>query len=301
MTSKAQTIETWGVMQPPRPWLIDFLARLRHHPLGMFGLIGVLLFFFLALTAQWVAPYDPTAGDYGVMQSPTLSHPFGTDWSGRDILSRVISATPSELKVGLTAVFVGVALATMLGLISGYLGGQVDSVLQRLVDAWLAFPPLILLLIISSALGPSAKSMTIALVIGVIPGTSRIIRSTVLAEKNKVYVEAAQVIGASQTRIMLRHILPQLVPTIIVMVSIAIPVIALLGAALSFLGMGTPQAVTWGGDLSGRASQFFTHAPRMAIFPGAAISLYVLSFNMLGDAMRDIFDPQLRGSAAMRG
>jgi peptide/nickel transport system permease protein len=297
---EAQTLEAWEAMPPGRLWAISFLARLRHHPLGMLGLIGVVLFLFLAFFGRWIAPYSPTAQDYTIMQSPTLSHPFGTDTLGRDIFSRVIRATPIELRVGLTSVILGVALATIVGLISGYLGGAIDETIQRVVDAWLAFPPLILLLIITSVLGPSARTLIIALVIGTIPGTSRIIRGVVLSEKNNVYVDAARVIGASQTRIMVRHILPQIIAPIIVIISIAIPAIALLGAALSFLGLGlTPPQPSWGLDLSGDALTYFRNAPWMAFFPGAALSLYVLSFNLLGDAMRDIFDPRLRGSGAM--
>ena len=284
-----------------RPWPLTFLARLRHHPLGMLGLIGVTVFLVLALFGHWIAPYSPTAQDFAIMQSPTLSHPFGTDSLGRDIFSRVIRATPIELRVGLVSVLTGVALATIVGLVSGYLGGAVDSVIQRLVDSFLAFPQLILLLIITSALGASARTLIIALVIGTIAPTSRIIRGTVLAEKNNTYVEAARVIGASQTRIMLRHILPQIVAPIIVIISIMIPFISLLGAALSFLGLGLPPPQpSWGADVSGDSLTYFRNAPWMAIFPGAALSLYVLSFNLLGDAMRDIFDPRLRGSGAMR-
>jgi len=267
----------------------------------MLGLIGVTVFLLLALFGRWIAPYSPTAQDFVIMQSPTLSHPFGTDALGRDIFSRVIRATPIELRVGLISVLTGVALATVVGLVSGYLGGAIDGMIQRVVDAWLAFPPLILLLMITSVLTPSARSLIIALVIGTIPGTSRIVRGAVLAEKNNAYVEAARVIGASQMRIMMRHILPQIVAPIIVIISIMIPVISLLGAALSFLGLGLPPPQpSWGADVSGDSLTYFRNAPWMAIFPGAALSIYVLSFNLLGDAMRDIFDPRLRGSGSMR-
>jgi peptide/nickel transport system permease protein len=288
-------------MPAARPWPLTFLARLRHHPLGMMGLIGVVLFLVLAVFGRWIAPYSPTEQSSALMQSPTLTHPFGTDTLGRDIFSRVIRATPIELRVGLVSVFTGVGLAMIVGLVSGYLGGSIDGAIQRVIDAWLAFPPLILLLMITSVLTPSARSLIIALIIGTIPGTSRIVRGAVLAEKNNTYVEAARVIGASQMRIMMRHILPQIVAPIIVIISIMIPVISLLGAALSFLGLGLPPPQpSWGADVSGEAVTYFRNAPWMAIFPGAALSLYVLSFNLLGDAMRDIFDPRLRGSGSMR-
>jgi peptide/nickel transport system permease protein len=293
-------LREWEAMPRTRMFLVSFLAQLRHHPLGMLGLFGVLLFLVLAVAGHWIAPYSPTAQSSVLHQAPSLSHPFGTDMLGRDIFSRVIRATPIELRVGLVSVFTGVARATVVGLVSGYLGGTADGVIQRFVDAWLAFPPLILLLIITSVLTPSARSLIIALVIGSIPGTSRIVRGAVMAEKNNTYVEAARVIGASQTRIMLRHILPQVVAPIIVIISIMIPAISLLGAALSFLGLGLPPPQpSWGGDVSGDSLTYFRNFPWMAIFPGAALSLYVLSFNLLGDAMRDIFDPRLRGSGSM--
>ncbi|MGD0766337.1 MAG: ABC transporter permease [Dehalococcoidia bacterium] len=301
MAGEAQTAEAWQAMPAGRMWLLAFLARLRHHPLGVLGLIGVVLFVVMAVFGGWIAPCSPTEQSSLIMTSPSLAHPFGTDGLGRDVLSRVIAATSIELRVGLASVFAGVALATVLGLLSGYLGGAIDAITQRVVDAWLAFPPLILLLLMTSALTVSARSLIVALTLGIIPGTSRVVRGAVMAEKNNAYVEAARSIGASRRRIMLRHILPQIVAPIIVIISIMIPVIALLGAALSFLGLGLPVGqVSWGGDLGGDALEYFTHAPWMAIFPGAALSLYVLSFNMLGDAIRDILDPRLRGSAAMR-
>lgn len=301
MTSDAKTIEAWAERPAPRPAVIEFFRALRHHPLGMFGFIGVVLLVIVALFAPWIAPHSATAQDFSLLEGPSWAHPFGTDRLGRDILSRVIHATRIELRIGVTSVFIGVALASVVGLVSGYLGGATDTLIQRINDAWLAFPGLILLIIISAVLGPSPTTLTIALVIGTIPGTSRVIRGAVLSEKNNAYVEAARVIGCSELRIMFRHVLPQIVAPIIVIISIMIPVIALLGAALSFLGLGlAPPTPSWGGDLSGDAREYFRNAPWMAIFPGAAISLTVLSFNMLGDAMRDIFDPRLRGTGITR-
>ncbi len=301
MTSDAKTLEAWAERPASRPAVIEFFRALRHHPLGMFGFVGVVLLVIVAVFAPWIAPYSATAQDYSLLEGPTWAHPFGTDRLGRDILSRVILATRVELSVGVSSVFIGVGLATVVGMISGYLGGAIDTVIQRVNDAWLAFPGLILLIIISAVLGPSPRTLTIALVIGTIPGTSRIIRGAVLSEKNNAYVEAARVIGCSWPRIIYRHVFPQIMAPIIVIISIMIPVIALLGAALSFLGLGLPPPTpSWGGDLSGDARSYFRHAPWMAIFPGAAISLTVLSFNMLGDAMRDIFDPRLRGTGIMR-
>ena len=297
MVSDARTLETWEARGASRSVVRDFFGRLRHHPLGMFGFVGIVLLLTAAALAPWIGPHNPSSQDYAIFSAPSLAHPFGTDAMGRDILSRVIYASRVELTVSLSAVFIGVALASVVGLISGYFGGITDTMMQRINDVWLAFPGLILLLIISAVLGPSPRTLVIALVIGTIPGTSRIIRGAVLSEKNNVYVEAARVIGCSQPRIMFRHVLPQIVPLIIVIISIAIPGIALLGATLSFLGLGVPPPTpSWGGDMSGDARSYFESAPWMAIFPGLALSLTVLSFNLLGDAMRDILDPRLRGS-----
>lgn len=297
MTSEAPAIEAWGERPASRPAAVEFLRGLRHHPLGLFGLLGIITFLVAGIFGPWIAPYSATAQDFPLLESPSWGHPFGTDSLGRDIFSRIIHAARVELTVSLTSVFIGVAIATVIGLVSAYMGGTVDTMIQRFNDAWLAFPGLILLLIIASVLGPSPRTLIIALIIGSVPGNQRIIRGAVLSERNNVYVEAARVIGCSELRIMFRHILPQIIPLCIVIISIAIPIIALLGAALSFLGLGLPPPTpSWGGDLSGDARQYFEWAPWMAIFPGAAISLYVLSFNLLGDAMRDIFDPRLRGT-----
>ena len=299
MTSEAKAIQQIEALQlapKTRFWIIDFLVRLRRDPLGMFGLIGVLLFLVLAIVAPWISPYSPTEMSFPLRQPPTLAHPFGTDTLGRDMFSRVLRATPNEVKIGLGSVFIGTGLATLVGLVSGYMGGIVDSIIQRIVDTLLAFPSLILLMVLASVLTPSTRSLMIALIIGSLPGGSRIIRGAVLAVRNNTYIEAARVLGASGTRIMFRHILPQIVPFLIVIVSIMIPAIALLAAALSFLGLGLPPPnPSWGGEIS-RARGTFPHYMWLAICPGAVLSLYVLSFNLLGDSMRDILDPRLRGS-----
>jgi peptide/nickel transport system permease protein len=297
LVSDAAVVETWEGRPESSSRVLEFFGRLSHHPLGLFGFIAVVLLLVMAVFAPWIGPYNPSSQDFTLLSGPSLAHPFGTDSLGRDILSRVIYASRVELSVSLSAVFIGVAIAAVMGMVSGYLGGVTDIVIQRLNDIWLAFPGLILLLIIASVLGASPRTLVIALVIGIIPSTSRIIRGAVLSEKNNVYVEAARVIGCSQIRTMFRHVLPQIVPLIIVIISIDIPYIALLGAALSFLGLGVPPPTpSWGADMSGDARIYFQVAPWMAIFPGLALSLTVLSFNFFGDALRDILDPRLRGS-----
>lgn len=299
-TTEAKTIVQADLLPPARPFALEFLGKLRHHPLGLLGFIGVVALLLVALFADALAPYAPNTQDYGVLGDPTLSHPFGTDHLGRDVLSRVIVATRYELRIALVAVFGGAALATMLGMISGYIGGKVDSLLQRLVDSWLAFPPFILLIIISSIGNSSITALTIALIIGTIPWMSRVVRGSVLSEKNNAYVEAARVIGASEIRIMGRHVLPQIIAPMIVIITIAIPAVALLGASLSFLGFGVqPPTPTWGADLR-EARNVMEYHYWPTVFPGMAISLTVLSWNMFGDSVRDILDPRLRGAGTMR-
>jgi ABC-type dipeptide/oligopeptide/nickel transport system permease subunit len=271
------------------------LRDLRHHPLGMFGLVVIVLLVVVALLAPLIAPYSPIEQNFAVLDSPSASNLFGTDRLGRDVLSRVIYGARLSLGIGLTSVFFGVMGGTVVGTVSGFLGGRIDTVIQRLVDMMLAFPPLILLMAITAALGASVQNVVIAISIGLIPGTSRIIRGAVLSEKNNQYVEAARVMGASDLRLIIRHVLPNVTAPIIVIVSILIPAATLLEAALSFLGLGVPPPTpSWGADLGGQAREYFRVAPWMAIFPGAALSLTVLAFNMLGDALRDILDPRLR-------
>jgi len=279
----------------PRLAMVEPLRELRHHPLGLFGLVVIVLLVAVALFAPFIAPYSPTEQSFAVLGSPSAPHPFGTDRLGRDVLSRVIYGARLSLGIGLTAVFFGVAGGTVVGTVSGFFGGRIDTVIQRLVDVMLAFPLLILLMVITAALGASVQNIVIAISIGIIPGTSRVIRGAVLSERNNQYIEAARVMGANDVRIIVRHLLPNVTAPIIVIVSILIPAATLLEAALSFLGLGVPPPTpSWGADLGGQAREFFRSAPWMAIFPGAALSLTVLAFNMLGDALRDILDPRLR-------
>lgn len=200
MTTDAQAIDGWAERSASRPAALDFFRALRHHPLGMFGLVGVVVLVVTAAFAPWIAPHSASSQDFALLDSPSWAHPFGTDSLGRDILSRVVHASRVELSVSLTSVFIGVALATVMGTVSGYVGGKGDTVIQRIADMWLAFPGLILLIIISAVLGPSPRTLIIALVIGAIPGNQRVIRAAVLSEKNNVYVEAARVIGCSEPR-----------------------------------------------------------------------------------------------------
>jgi peptide/nickel transport system permease protein len=273
------------------------LHLLRAQPLGAAGLLVILLLVLTAVFAPLIAPYDPTSTEFRSLRSPNSTNLFGTDDKGRDIFSRVIYGSRTSLKVGIIATAIGVIGGALVGLISGYLGGWSDTIIQRLMDAMMAFPTLILALIMIAVLGTSIVNLMIVVGVAIIPGVGRIIRGVVLSEKQNQYVEATRSIGAGSPRIVFRHILPNLMPVVIVIATSLLAGAILIEAGLSFLGLGTPPPTpSWGADLSGQARRFFIHAPWMAIFPGLAISLVVLAFNLLGDALRDVLDPRLRGA-----
>ena len=269
----------------------------RRKPLGAVAALLLLGLVFMSLFAEAIAPYGPLEQDYSaVLAAPTRDHLMGTDNLGRDIWSRIIHGSRISLAVGIGAVTIGTFLGMCVGLASGYAGRTFDLVTQRIMDAWLAFPGLIFVLTIIAALGPGLKQTIFAIGIGFIPATSRIVRSSVLSLKERDYVEAARTIGAGNLRIAARHILPNLMPTVIILSSISMAGAVLAEATLSFLGVGVPPpAPAWGSMLSGTARVYFLSAPWFAIWPGVFISLTVLSWNLAGDAVRDILDPRLRG------
>jgi peptide/nickel transport system permease protein len=268
----------------------------RQNPLGTLGLLIILLFAVTAIFAPVIAPFSATDINAGGVNEPISGdHWFGTDRSGRDIFSRIVWGSRISLSVAFISVLGGGSIGILLGIISGYLGGFVDSTIQRTVDAAIAFPALLLLLIITQALGPSFKTIVFALMLAVIPGTTRVVRGAVLSEKNNQYIEAARACGAWAPRVLLRHILPNVVALGIIVMTTLLGAIILAEAALSFLGLGIPSSASWGQDVNKARQSVPYHLPA-AIFPGAAITLTVLGFNMLGDAIRDIADPRLRGS-----
>jgi peptide/nickel transport system permease protein len=272
-------------------------ARLaRSKPLGAVGLFLVSVQLLAAVLAPLIAPYDPYEQYYDqVIEPPSLQHPFGTDNFGRDLLSRVIWGAQISIKVGLLAVGIGIVVGAALGLASGYLGGTLDLVLQRVMDAWMAFPSIILALAVLAALGAGETNVMIAIGLSLVPFANRVVRGSVLAEKTNVYVEAARSIGCSQLRIMARHILPNVMAPIIVIATMTIGQAILAEAALSFLGVGVqPPNPAWGSMLSGHSRTYMLAAPWMAIFPGLAIFLAVMGWNLVGDALRDLGDPRLR-------
>lgn len=275
-------------------------ARLAwKNPLASLGLFFVTLQISAAFLAPVISPYDPYEQYYDhIMEAPNQRHFFGTDNFGRDLFSRVIWGAQISLKVGIVAISIGTVLGTILGLISGYFGGKLDLVLQRVMDGWMAFPSIILALVIIAVLGTGELNVMIAIGLSQVPPANRIVRGAVLSEKGNVYVEAARAIASSELRIMTRHILPNVTAPIIVISTIALGQAILAEAALSFLGVGIqPPNPAWGSMLSGHSRTYMLVAPWMAIFPGLAIFLAVMGWNLLGDALRDIWDPRLRTSS----
>jgi len=275
--------------------ILQFSIRLFKQPIAAVSLVVLLCLVFAAMLADIVSPYDPIDISRDTFQSPSLEHPFGTDDLGRDLFSRVIHGARISLYVGLVSVFIGVFIGSAIGLVSGTAGGLTDLLVQRVIDAMLAFPALVLTMALVSVFGASTGSALIAIAIVFVPGTSRVVRGAVLAVKQNMYIEAARSVGASNVRVMLRHILPNVTAPILILVSAYVGAAILIEASLSFLGLGTqPPNPSWGLMLSGTGRRYMEEAPWMAIFPGVAISLTVLAFNMLGDVLRDMLDPRLR-------
>jgi len=296
--------------RPSRTPVSRWITLLRREPLGAVSALIILAFVVVALVAPALAPHDPHAFVGPSLQSPDRAFPFGTNNLGQDVFSRVIWGSQVSLAVGFSSVVLGSIAGTALGLLSGYFGGWLDLIIQRAVEIVAAFPGLVLVLVIIAALGrPSVSgagnifSLTwhlsviiVAIAVGFVFAVTRIVRSVTMGQRDASYVEAARSCGAGWPRVLWSHILPNVVPYIIVGVSTALGLAILLEAAISFLGYGVPPGTpSWGADLSGPSRQFFLQAPWLALAPGGAISLTLLGFNLLGDALRDVLDPRLRG------
>jgi peptide/nickel transport system permease protein len=273
----------------------DFLRRVIETRLVAPSLIILLIVIVAALGAGVIAPHDPAYGDYtAFVQGPSRAHPLGTDDIGRDVLSRLIYGSRISLQVGIIAVGIALTIGVTLGIVSGYAGGFVDEVVMRFVDAVQAFPGLVLALAITAALGPRVTNAMIAIGFVSMPAIARLTRGQTLMIRETEYVTAANVIGASPTRIMARHILPNITAPIIVQATLLIAAAILIEASLSFLGVGVqPPTPTWGGMLR-VGSQYLETAPWIAFAPGVAIFVTVLAFNLIGDGLRRALDPRLR-------
>jgi peptide/nickel transport system permease protein len=271
-----------------------FLRRLIREPIGLIGALAIGLLLVVAIAAPLIAPYDPTEQPGRRLQSPSGEYWAGTDDFGRDIFSRLLYGARVSLKVGVIAVGIALLAGGALGLISGFYGGLVDSLVQRLVDILLAFPTLILVIALATVLGPSTTTAMIAIGIVYSPTFARVVRAPTMVAMREQYVEAGRTIGVGSFRMMLRYVLPNIAAPIIVQVTLSLSTAILAEAALSFLGLGTqPPAASWGSML-GTGRKYMESASWVAIFPGIAISLTVLGFSLLGDALRDVLDPRLR-------
>ena len=273
---------------------LAFLAQ--RYVLGTFGLFIMLLFVWMAISADLIAATTRSASIPRIGWPRLLAHWMGTDSFGRDVWSRIIHGARISLAVGIGSTALGSSIGVMVGLASGYLSGWVDLVFQRITDILQALPLLVLALVMTAALGPSLPNVIIAIAIPLIPTVARVIRANTLALRELPFVEAAKSIGMSETRIALRHVLPNTLAPLIVLATAQLGSTILTEASLSFLGLGIPEPYpSWGRMLSESAAEYVRTAPWLVIFPGIAISLAVFGANLFGDALRDILDPRQRG------
>jgi peptide/nickel transport system permease protein len=294
-----------AVIRKRRNALADFFIRLvKEKPLGTLGLVIIVILLFLAIFANLIAPYgynEIILADR--LSAPSATHWLGCDNLGRDLLSRVIYGARISMIVAFACSGLSMVVSFFLGCSSGFLGGKFDMVVQRFVDAWMCFPGLVLYLIIMSILGPGL--LQVVLVLGIssgLGGGSRVNRSAVIAIKENVYFEAARAIGVSNYKILMRHVLPNVMPILIIGFSMGLGGFVLAEASLSFLGFGIPPPMpSWGGMLSGPGRTYMLQAPWMALWPGLILSVLVYAVNMFGDAVRDLFDPRLRGGLGRYG
>ncbi|MDE2612575.1 MAG: ABC transporter permease [Burkholderiales bacterium] len=283
-----------GLPAPAGPWQRAW-RRLRRRPGALLGLAVVLGFVVLALAASWISPYDPVATSWSdIRKAPSAAHWFGTDEIGRDVLARVVFGTQASLLAGVVSVSISLALGVPIGLAAGFAGGWVDGVISRVTDAFLACPFLILAIALAAFLGPSLTNAMIAIGVSATPIFVRLTRGQVLNVKVEDYVEAARAVGNPPWRIAFAHVLPNVTAPLIVQATLAIAAAVIAEASLSFLGLGQqPPAPSWGSMLN-TAKNYVDNAPWMAIWPGLAIFVLVLAFNLLGDGLRDALDPRQR-------
>ncbi len=296
-TSTIAAPETWHA--PTYGRYRRTVRLLRRMPFtGLAGGAILIAFTLGALFAPLLAPYDPTAGSTANrLIAPGADHWFGTDQLGRDLFSRVLYGGRYSLGASLAVVSLSATVATVVAVISGYFGGKVDLVIQRFVDAWIAFPAFLLLIALISLLGPNLRNVIVVMSIAMAGGMSRILRSNVMVIKEAPYVEMARVVGANDVRIMVFHVFPQVVPLILVLASVQLGGVVLALASLGFLGFGIPPPTPeWGSMLSGRTRDFMYSGWWLGLFPGLAITLAVLSLNLFFDSVRDVIDPRMRGT-----
>ena len=296
MTAAAPAI-TYKVPKRRHP-VLQFVMQ---QPLGAAGLAFIVLMAVCALFAPWVAPYDPLTVDYASMlAAPSAEHWLGTDSFGRDVLSRIIYGARTALAVGFLASFLGSTIGAIIGVVSAYFGGRTDLIIQRIMDVLLSFPIIVLAITVVAVLGKNIVlgvdvNLVIAIGLPMVPKVARVVRSSALAIRELPYIDAARTAGFSDTRIIFRHMVPNVVAPYLIMITAFVAQAILAEASLSFLGLGVAEpTAAWGLMLRGAAVDFAERAPWMAFFPGLAISLAVFAFNVFGDSLRDALDPKLR-------
>jgi peptide/nickel transport system permease protein len=277
-------------------WGWAALTFLRRRPLGSVGIAIVLVMFVAGALADWIAPYDPEENDFSaMMEAPSWAHLLGTDQLGRDIFSRLVFGARTAMIVGFSAAFVGSTIGLVLGVASAYFGGWFDLLFQRVLDVMMAFPLIILALAVVAVFGTGVFNVILAITIPLIPRCGRVVRASALAVREIPYVDAARALGFSHARIVLRHMVPNVVAPFLIMLSAFVGQAILAEASLSYLGLGVQEPVpAWGLMLQGGAEEYATTAPWIAVFPGLAIMLAVLGISLFGDALRDALDPKLR-------
>ncbi len=303
MTNATDTVNGMSGQKRHSRLVLFFLRLIREKPLGTVGASIVLVLLFCGIFADVLAPYDyAEVNIMDKLNAPSVEHWFGTDQLGRDVLSRIISGARVSLIVGLSVSALNLIVATLIGTISGFIGGKLDIVVQRFVDAWMSIPGLLLLMTVMSLVGRGMPQIILVLGIATGIGGSRVARSAVIAIKENVYMTAARAIGVPVSRIMWRHVLPNIMAPLIIIFTTSIGGAILAEASLSFLGFGLPPDIpSWGGMLSGEGRQFMELAPYLALWPGLALTIVVWGTNMFGDALRDLLDPRLRGGSGRYG
>jgi peptide/nickel transport system permease protein len=292
-TSAADVVEAPEIR---RSFGKSVLTFLRRQPVGTIGIVIVLVIAFAGLTADWIAPYNPTSNDFEAMtQAPSWAHLLGTDQFGRDILSRIIFGARTALIVGFSSAIVGGVSGLVLGVASAYFGGRIDLAVQRVLDVMMAFPLIIMALAVVSIFGTGVHNVITAITIPLIPRCARVVRSSALAIREVPYVDAARACGFGHMRIILRHMVPNVMAPFLIMLTAFVGQAILAEASLSYLGLGVQEPVpAWGLMLQGGAEEYASTAPWIAIFPGLAITATVFGFSLFGDALRDAIDPKLR-------
>jgi peptide/nickel transport system permease protein len=287
-------VELAEEISPPSSGPVIILKRLSRSPGAMLGLIVVLLFLFISITAEYIAPHDYDLANFSVRRAaPSAEHWLGTDELGRDLFSRLLQGARLSLVVGLISIGIGLSVGIPLGLLSGYFGGATDMVIMRLMDVMLAFPSILLAILMVAVLGPSLENSMIAIGVVSIPIYARLVRSSTLAVKEDLFIEASRAMGVSDLRIILIHVFPNTLAPIVVQSTLQIAVAIQAAAALGFLGLGAPPDVPEWGNMLQKGRTYIISAPHIVIFPGLAIMLVVLGFNLLGDGLRDALDPRI--------